>query len=156
VFQQFRQLGDIRRNAPRLIPGEKLRCPAAADLSLKVHVGKGVPVGVADDEAPPIQLVGFLDRPGRRAGLCHEGRIPRLGLQPLADVPGALITIGRPFLREAVVDDIVGLDAEGVLDDLGGVVGVAKRLGSLCTGLGVTWGLPGAGKSKFLARNNKT
>ena len=29
-------------------------------------------------------------------------------------------------LRQAVVDDIVGFDAEGVLDDLGGVVGEAS------------------------------
>jgi hypothetical protein len=37
-----------------------------------------------------------------------------------------LLPIVRPFLRQAVVDDIVGFDAEGVLDDLGGVVGEAS------------------------------
>jgi hypothetical protein len=41
-----------------------------------------------------------------------------------ADVPGAALTVGRPFLREAVVHDIVALDAEHVLDELGDVVGV--------------------------------
>ena len=48
------------------------------------------------------------------------------GLQPLADVAGAPLTIGRPVLREAVVHDVVALDAEGVLDDLGGVVSVDR------------------------------
>jgi hypothetical protein len=46
----------------------------------------------------------------------------RLGLQPFADVPGAPLTIGRPVLGEAVVDDIASLDTERVLDDLGGAV----------------------------------
>ena len=32
--------------------------------------------------------------------------------------------IGRPFLREAVVDHVIALDAERVLNDPGGVVAV--------------------------------
>jgi hypothetical protein len=41
-----------------------------------------------------------------------------------ADDSGALLAIGRPVLREAVVGDVVGFDVERVLDDLGGTVGV--------------------------------
>ena len=40
------------------------------------------------------------------------------GLQPFADIPGAALTIGRPVLREAVVDHVVALDSERVLDEL--------------------------------------
>ena len=36
----------------------------------------------------------------------------------------ALFAIGRPELREAIVRYVVGLDAECVLDDLGGAVAV--------------------------------
>jgi hypothetical protein len=40
------------------------------------------------------------------------------------DDAGALFAIGWPGLREYVVGDVVGFDAERVLDDLGGVVTV--------------------------------
>ncbi len=46
--------------------------------------------------------------------------ISRFGLEPLADVPGTPLPISRPFFREAVVDDVVVLDAERVSDDLCG------------------------------------
>ena len=59
----------------------------------------------------------------RRAGIAL-GQIPRLGLEPLADVPGALLAISRPVLRETVVDDVVALDTERVLDELGGAISV--------------------------------
>jgi hypothetical protein len=45
-------------------------------------------------------------------------------LQPSADDGSALLVVGRPGLREAVVDNVVALDAERVLNDLGGAVGV--------------------------------
>ena len=41
---------------------------------------------------------------------------PAVGCAPLA--------ISRPVLREAVVDDVLALDAEGVLNHLGRAVGV--------------------------------
>src|SRR5690349_21407966 len=40
-------------------------------------------------------------------GLRSRGQITRLGFEPLADVPGAPLTVGRPLRREAVVDDVV-------------------------------------------------
>jgi hypothetical protein len=58
------------------------------------------------------------------SGALSRGLIPRLGLQPLADVPGALLTIGWPFLRKAVVNHVIALDAERVLNDPGGAVAV--------------------------------
>ena len=49
-----RQLGDVGGDAPGLVAGEEVR---------------RLPVGVADDEAPPIQLgVGLLDGPGGGSG----------------------------------------------------------------------------------------
>ena len=48
--------------------------------------------------------------------------------QPLADDAGALLAIGRPGLREAVIGDVVGFDAKGVLD-LGGAVVVVTADG---------------------------
>jgi hypothetical protein len=48
-----------------LVPGEEVRRRASSGLILEVDVGERLPVGVADDEAPPIQLgVGLVD--GRR------------------------------------------------------------------------------------------
>ena len=48
----------------------------------------------------------------------------RLGIallmQSLADDADALRAIDRPGLRKAIVRHVVGFDAEGVLDDLGG------------------------------------
>jgi hypothetical protein len=64
-----------------------------------------------------------------------RGQVAGFGLQPLADVPGAPLTIGRPFLREAIVDDIVPLDTERVLDDLGGAVAVVS-VDRLCEKIG--------------------
>ena len=53
MLQRPWQLGDVSGDAPGLVAGEEVRRAAA--------------VGVADDEAPPIQLgVGLLDGPGRR------------------------------------------------------------------------------------------
>jgi len=53
-----------------------------------------------------------------------SGQITRLGLEPLADVPGAPLTVRRPLCRKAVAHDVVGFDAERVADDLGGLFGV--------------------------------
>jgi hypothetical protein len=49
---------------------------------------------------------------------------------PLANDGGALVAVGRPILREAVVDYVVALNAERVLDDLCGLIAVvgADRL----------------------------
>jgi hypothetical protein len=64
----------------------------------------------------------------RRGSVQHvrkgpSGQVARFGLQPLADGAGAQLPIGRPVLREAVVHDVVGFDAERILDDPGGAVG---------------------------------
>ena len=65
--QPLRQLGDVGGDAPRLVAGEQLRRCAAARLLLEIDVGERLPVGVADDEAPPMQLgVGLVDGPRRR------------------------------------------------------------------------------------------
>ena len=64
---QLRQLGDVRRDAPRRVPGEQLRCRLAACLTFEIHVGERVPVSAADNEAPSIQLgIGLVDGPRRR------------------------------------------------------------------------------------------
>ena len=48
-------------------------------------------------------------------------REARLGLQPLADDASAPLAIGRPSLGKDVGGDVVALDAERVLNDLGGL-----------------------------------
>ena len=59
-----------------------------------------------------------------KSGVRSRGEIARLGLEPLADVAGAPLAIGRPSRREAVVHHVVALDAERVPDHLGGAVSV--------------------------------
>jgi hypothetical protein len=60
-------------------------------------------------------------------------------VQPFADDLGALLTAVRPRLREDVVDNVIALNAERVLDDLGGsaaVIGVDclfEKVGYACT-----------------------
>ncbi len=54
----------------------------------------------------------------RRHADHFSGQIARLGLEPLTDVHGAPLAVRRPFLREAVVDDVVALDAERVSYDM--------------------------------------
>ena len=48
-----------------------------------------------------------------------------------------LLTVVRPCFREAVIGNIIALDAERVLDDLGGMIGVVgvdcSRLVMACT-----------------------
>ena len=67
IAEQFRQLCDIDGNPPRLVAGKQLRCRLAACLTFEIDVGERVPISVAHDEAPSIQLgVGLVDRPGRR------------------------------------------------------------------------------------------
>ena len=42
--------------------------------SVVLIIGQRLPIGIADDEAPPIQVgVGFLDRPGRREAAGGHG-----------------------------------------------------------------------------------
>jgi hypothetical protein len=55
----------------------------------------------------------------------RKNRITRLGLQPLADDGRALLAVAGPSLWKAVVDHVVALDAERVLDDLGGAVAIS-------------------------------
>jgi len=50
--------------------------------------------------------------------------IAGLGLEPLADVTGAPLAVSRPSRREAIVDDVVALDAERVSNDPGRLVRV--------------------------------
>jgi hypothetical protein len=64
------------------------------------------------------------ERGGGKRRAQSRGQIARLGLQPLADVPGALVAIGRLFLREAVVHHVIAFDAERILDNPGGAIGV--------------------------------
>jgi hypothetical protein len=49
------------------------------------------------------------DQGGGKGVLRSRGEITRLGLEPLADVTGAPLTVGWPILREAAVDDVVAL-----------------------------------------------
>jgi hypothetical protein len=59
------QLGHIGGDPPGLVAGEQVRRRAASGLVLAIHVGERLPVGVADDEAPPIKLwIGLLDDQG--------------------------------------------------------------------------------------------
>jgi hypothetical protein len=60
--QHLWQLG----NAPRLVARHQVSRRSPAGLILEIHVGERVPVGVADNEALPIQLrVGLLGGPRR-------------------------------------------------------------------------------------------
>jgi hypothetical protein len=70
-----------------LVAGEGMRRRAMLYLPLEIDVSKCLPFGVADDEAPPIQLgVGLVDRPsGGKRRERSRGQITRLGRQPLAD-----------------------------------------------------------------------
>jgi hypothetical protein len=61
--------------------------------------------------------------------LRSSGQKARLGLQPLADDGGARFAISGPDLWEGVVHDLIALDAERVLDDLGGAVTVVAADG---------------------------
>jgi hypothetical protein len=50
------------RYPPRLVAGEQMSRRATARLVLEIDAGERLPVGVANDEAPPIQLwVGLFD-----------------------------------------------------------------------------------------------
>jgi hypothetical protein len=57
---------DLQRRTGHGVAGEQLgRRTSSRLLLLEIEVGQRLPVGVADDEAPPIQLgVGLVD--GRR------------------------------------------------------------------------------------------
>ena len=56
-------LGEVRRQPPRLVPGEQLGRLAPTRLVLEVETPKRLPVRVADDEAGVVRL---MERPGRR------------------------------------------------------------------------------------------
>src|SRR4029077_5560286 len=58
---------------------------------------------------------------GRREAAAGQsrGQITRLGFEPLADDAGAPFSIFRPVLREAIVDDVVALDAARALHHFG-------------------------------------
>jgi hypothetical protein len=49
---------------------------------------------------------------------------PSLRSQPIADDAGALFAVVRPVLREAVIGDFIGIDAEGITDQLRCVISV--------------------------------
>jgi hypothetical protein len=55
-----------------------------------------------------------------------SGQKARLGLQPLTNDAGTLLAISRPRYRKAVVDDVIGLYAERLFDELGRVFGVVS------------------------------
>ena len=80
-------LCDVGGDAPGLV---------AFRLLLEIDVGKRPTVGVADDEAPLIQLgVGLIDGPGRR-----EAAMPRMPQG--AFVPSPSRTLGRTYRAVAV------------------------------------------------------
>jgi hypothetical protein len=59
------------------VAGEEVRRRPPSRLLLAIDVSEPLPVGVADDEAPPIQLgVGLVDRPRAvgSGGRGHEAR----------------------------------------------------------------------------------
>jgi len=61
--------GRAKRQASMLAPSpSSARCSTAArHLAQLAIIGERLPISIADDEAPPIQLwIGLLDRPGRR------------------------------------------------------------------------------------------
>ena len=58
-------------------------------LLLETEVGQRLPVGVADDEAPPIHLgVGLVDGPGQREAALRHG--PRPGVDMVAPFGASL------------------------------------------------------------------
>src|SRR5581483_2592574 len=75
ALQQVRQLGDIRRDAPRLVLGHELGSRSPAGLLLVIDIRQRLPVGVADDETRR----ALLDGPGRRetAGRHDGGSRPK-------------------------------------------------------------------------------
>jgi hypothetical protein len=91
---QVRQLGDVGGDAPGFVVGEEMRRRATVQLSAPSGGGRS------------------------------RGQITRLGRQPFANDASAELAIVRPSLREAMVDDVVALDAERVLDDPGGAISV--------------------------------
>jgi hypothetical protein len=56
-----RQLGEVRRHAARLVPGEQLGRRAPTGLVLEIEIAERLPGAVADNEAGVVRL---LDRPG--------------------------------------------------------------------------------------------
>jgi hypothetical protein len=58
LFTTFQQLGDVRRDPPRLVAGEEVRRRATTRLLFEIGVDERLPVGVADDEvtAAPYQV----------------------------------------------------------------------------------------------------
>src|SRR6516162_3155712 len=82
-----------------------------------------------------VSLTGVSRRSARTraagSGGSPLGQRFRLSLQPTADDASAHLAIGRPVLREGIVQDIVGFDAERVLDDLGSLVAVVAADGLL-------------------------
>jgi hypothetical protein len=63
-------------------------------------------------------------RPRGSGGVLSRREIAGLDSQPLADDARTPLAISRPSRREAIVDDVVALDAERVLDDPGGAISV--------------------------------
>ena len=53
--------------------------------------------------------------------------IAGLGLEPLSDVTGALLTVGWPSRREAVIHHVIALDPERVPDGAEPLLIPAKR-----------------------------
>jgi hypothetical protein len=89
-------LCDVGGDAPRFVAGEQFRRRPSSRLLLEIDVGKRPTVGVADDEAPLIQLgVGLIDGPGRR-----EAAMPRMPQG--AFVPSPSRTLGRTYRAVAV------------------------------------------------------
>jgi hypothetical protein len=56
----LRQLGNVRRHPPRLIPGEQLGRRAPTGFVLKIKIAERLPDVIAHDEAG---VVGLIDRP---------------------------------------------------------------------------------------------
>jgi hypothetical protein len=87
--QQYRQLRDVGRDAPRFIPREQVCARPTTRLVLILQVCKRLPVVIADDEAGAVVLNL---PPRRKATVRHNAAIehimrPRLGVNRACMMP---------------------------------------------------------------------
>jgi len=93
--QQLRQLGDVRRYAPRLVLRHELGGRAPARLLLVIHKRKRLAVGVVDDVASRSLLNGpGISQIVRSFGSCSEINL-QVSYRPITDQDflGAVIAL---------------------------------------------------------------
>jgi hypothetical protein len=66
-----------------------------------------------------------------RAAIRTSSEEMRFLLQPRTNDPSALLAIGRPRLWKDVIHNVITLDAERVLDNLGGSIAIVPTNGLL-------------------------